>query len=84
MQSNDTAPTLRIVEADELAAALVVSRPHQPGELLVVASGRVTALQVLMFGEVMLPAAERRQLADWLELHGGLITRPHDWQRGDG
>ena len=78
-KQDNSAPSLRVVEADELATALVVTRPHQPGDLLIVASGRITALQLMTLADLVLPIAERRRLADWLDLHPGLSTRPHDW-----
>jgi len=78
---NDTAPTLRILEAvGEITCLLVVAQASQPGDMLILSSSRATALQVMMLGEVILPAAERQQLADWLGIHSGLVTRPHDWQ----
>jgi hypothetical protein len=83
--THDTAPTLRILEAvGEVTCLLVVTQASQPGDMLILSSSRATALQVMMLGEVILPAGERQQLADWLGIHRGLITRPHDWRPRPG
>jgi hypothetical protein len=82
--THDTAPTLRILEAaGEVTVLLVVATAHQPGDMLVLSSSRATAIQVQMIGELLLDPADRQDLAGWLGIHGGLVTRPHDWQGDD-
>jgi hypothetical protein len=72
MRGQDTAPNLRIVESDELAACLVVARPHRPGQVLVVTSAKLTGPQLLVLADLVLNDDERRQLAEWLAAERGL------------
>lgn len=73
--AENTAPSLRVIESDELdklAALLVISRPRRPGQVMVVFNSTLTSLQLMTFANVLLPADERDQLADWLEIHRGV------------
>jgi hypothetical protein len=54
---------MRIVHAPELPAALVVARPHDGGEVLVVIGGGLQLPAVRDLSRALLPQRERVELA---------------------